>query len=208
MTGQEIIDRFELYVDDGTELSTSEELDLLNKIYRQILNSRLWEFLKKEFSTITTGLNYVTLPADFAYFIANGNYTENNVEYQGNQAPKIILVGNTEYKLVNWSDRRKYLNSSGYAYVDLANNRLYFSDTPASGQMVSADYIYRPADITTTTSPIFPEDFHPAIYHGMASEDYIIQQFDKARSYSAENKERFNNYLANMAYWNAQLLNN
>jgi hypothetical protein len=42
----------------------------------------------------------------------------------------------------------------------------------------------------------------------MASEDYIIQQFDKARSYSAENKERFNNYLANMAYWNAQLLNN
>jgi len=208
MTGQEIIDDFELYVDDGTELSTSEELSLVNKIYRKILNNRPWEFLKKEFSATTSGLNYVTLPSDFSFFVANGEYTNNTMSYQGNAAPKVIYVGTGIYQLINWSDRRKYLNSTGYAYVDVNANKLYFTSTPSSGLAVVADYIYKPADITVATSPIFPTDFHPAIFHGMASEDYIIQQFDKARSYSKENSDKFDDYIVDMAYWNAQLINN
>lgn len=47
MLASEIIAKFELYVDDSTELSTQEELDLLNKVYQKVADDRPWEILKK-----------------------------------------------------------------------------------------------------------------------------------------------------------------
>ena len=66
MLTSELITKFELYVDDGTELSSQEELDLANKIYYSICNYRPWEWLKKTVTgTISSGT--ITLPTDFAY---------------------------------------------------------------------------------------------------------------------------------------------
>jgi len=37
MTGEEIISLFNLLVDDSTELSSAEELDLLNASYQEVM---------------------------------------------------------------------------------------------------------------------------------------------------------------------------
>ncbi len=207
MTGTDIVLAFELYVDDSTELSTAEEFALLNKIYRKVLNNRAWEVLKKEWSTTTDGNAYLDLPDDFGYFTENVNFTDNSIGIDAAQSPKSILVNGVDYKIVNWSDRRSYDGSTGVCYVDARQERLYFSETPASGLTVSGDYIYRPDAITSTTSPVFPSEFHEILYHGMAVDDMIIQIFDKARSYADQNQAMYDSYIADMAFWNSQFIN-
>ena len=66
MTAEEIIARFNLQVDDSSELSSTEELALLNQCYREIQNDRSWEWLKTE-ETATTSISvpYIALPSDF-----------------------------------------------------------------------------------------------------------------------------------------------
>lgn len=204
MTGTQLIALFAQYVDDSTELSTVEELVLLNKIYHQVLDSRPWEFLKKEWASTTTSANYVALPTDFRYFLPTQNYTDNS---EPNSADKIIYVGTDTYKVINWSDRRQYTNSKGYCYVDIVNSRLYFTTTPGAGLAISADYIYVPADVTASTEPIFPETYQHVIYHGMAIDDMIIQLFDKARSYAPENKAMYDSYMRALVYYNSNLIN-
>jgi hypothetical protein len=39
----------------------------------------------------------------------------------------------------------------------------------------------------------------------MATEDYIIQQSDKAKSYAPENQSQADKWLSKMRYWNANL---
>jgi hypothetical protein len=207
MTGQEIINKFEFYIDDSSELSTVEELSLLNKMYYKVLNNRPWEFLKKEWSTTSTGANYIALPTDFAYFIDNGNYTDNSVATDSNAAPKFVYVGPNKYRIINWGDRKQYEGSSGYAYISLINNLLYFTDTPASGLAIKGDYIYNPADIAVGTSPIFPTRFHDIIVHYMVADGFIIQLFPKAKSYLKENLELGDALLTDMAWYNSQLIN-
>lgn len=208
MLTSEIISNFELYVDDTTELSSVEELALANKSYYFVCDERPWEFLKTEWASTTTGANYVSLPSDFSYFFENNSYTENNESVEDNKSPKVILVNGQKYNLINWSDRRQYANRNGYCYVDVANSRLYFTVVPASGLSISADYIKIPAALTLVTSPIFPERFQHAIYHRMAIDDMIIQIFDKARSYADANQKAYDSYIASMALWNSNLLNN
>ena len=76
MTGAEIIQKFELQVDDLTELSSADELDLLNKVYKKVLGEKPYECTKKSGSgTLSTSVPYVTLPADFLFFVPNRDYT-------------------------------------------------------------------------------------------------------------------------------------
>lgn len=204
MTTQDIITSFETYVDDTTELSSDQELTLANKIYRRVLNAKVWEFLKKEFIGVTDGTDSITLPADFMNMLENYGYTDNTIEQGG----KYVFIG-TElipYKVVNWSDRKQYRNDKHICYIDIVAGVLKFPITPDAGLDVSFDYIYRPADLTPSTSPIFPSDFHDIIYHGMAVDDYVIQQFDKARSYANENKAMYDNYLADLSSYNSKLI--
>lgn len=207
MTGQEIINNFRVYVDDSTQLSSSEELALLNKIYYQILDLRPYEFLKKEWSTTTNGTDNITLPTDFKYFTENQDYTDNSTQTEEGKAPKAVFIGNSPYKLINWSDRRQYANAGGYCYVDVRNGKLYFTSAPSSGLTLSADYIYVPTALTLATEPVFPESYQHAIYHGMAIDEMIIELFDKARSYATENKAMYDGFVRALNYYNANLLN-
>lgn len=207
MTGQEEIENFELYVDDTTELSSAEELNLLNKIYYKVCSSRAWEFLKKEATGTMTSTTTIALPSDFEYLIENYGYTDNQMSRNLNTKNMVVFVGGNPFFIVNWSDRKQYDNNNGVCYVDFRNSIIKFPVAQSASATYSFDYKATPAALTTATSPVFPERFHPILYHGMAVDDMIIQIFDKARSYAEENQMKHDSYLVDMALWNANLQN-
>lgn len=207
MTTGEIIQKFEVYVDDGTELSSQEELDLANKIYQTVCSFRPWEFLKVAYTGEIIN-NAVTLPANFSYLCSNAQSTDSSVAQDYETTPIVIYVGSNlkPVRIINFSDRRKYKNQD-VAYVDLANNQIVFVQTQTESDC-EFDYIKVPIALQLTTSPIFPERFHDIIYHGMAVDDYIIQTFDKAKAYTGENQGKYDSILRDMGFWNAQFTNN
>ena len=212
-TSQDIITNFESQVSDITELSSAEELYVLNRVYNKVMSSRPWEILKTSVSGSLSGSGvdsmYITLPSDFAFLSPNANYTQNNYEYQGNSAPVVVFIGTnrTPYKVVNYSDRVQYLGKGGYAYLDLANNKIVFTGTPTETTYLF-DYIKTPVALTLATSPIFPERFYDILVFGMAVEDIIIQLSPKATSYIAENQSKYESMLLDLAFWNSQLILN
>lgn len=205
MTKADIIEKFELYLDDGTELSTTETSDLFDKMYRQINSDRPWEGTKTEGTgTTSTSVPYVSLPANFLYLTANNNFTDSS-EQAGRP---VVFVGTTyePYEVVSWSDRRRYRDESGFAYIDFANSRLYFTKQPSGAYSVEFDYHAQQTALATGDTPWFPEEFHDLIYHMMCADDYVIQQSDKAKSYKSENEKMAKDYMERMVYWNSQLV--
>lgn len=213
-TATQLIEKFELQVSDVTELSDVEELEILNRVCHKIYNSRPWEFLKKEKSgsfTVsgTADASYVALPSDFGYVIGDYSDTDNSISTQQNSVPAVIFIGTTRdpYKLVNWSDRRQYLGKTGYAYIDIANSTLIFTGIPTSSTY-SYDYIHVPTDLDDGDTPLIPNRFQNIIVYGMAVEDSVLQISPKATSYAPENQAKYESELADMIYWNAQLILN
>jgi len=208
MTGQDLIDGLELYTDDTTELSTAEELALLNVWYHTLCDDRPWEILKKEFSNAMASTTTITVPADFGSMLDNRLETDNSSPIDYNARPVGILVNGVKWlQMVNWSDRRQYANRDGYAYLDIANNLIRTTYAQPSGATVSFDYKRVPDDITLATEPVFPARFHPIIYRYAAADDMIIQLFDKARSCRAENLAVAATFKSRMDLWNANLQN-
>lgn len=210
MTTQEIIDDFNVLVDDTTELSEGESLRLAQKVYNQIISNRTWEFLKKQFTGATDGTDSITLPEDFGYLLDNENYTDNTIATDRPSRPCVVFVGSNyqPYRIVNWSDRIQYRSQSNICWVDITENKLKFSLAPSTGQQVIFDYAYVPDALTLETSPVFPARFHDMIAFGMASDDMAIQIFDKAKSYAKEHQAQYAMYLADMAYYNSNLMMN
>jgi hypothetical protein len=208
MLASAVITSFETYVDDATELSSAQELALLQKVYNKVWMDRPWEFAKAQASgTLSTSVPYVTLPASFASLTENNQTTDNTISGDNNAVQKVIFVGSSyaPYQVINWSDRRQYLNQRGYAYVDIVNGRLYFTAQPTTADSYEFDYLTIADTLTTSSTPAFPARFHDMLYHGMAVDDDIIQRFPKAASYAAENNAKFISYLADMRLWNANL---
>lgn len=210
MTIDNIILGFELQVSDTTELATAEEYTVANRVYNKICNDRPWEWLKSSVTgTILSDSNgyYITPPADFAFFVENYGYSQNNDATQVNTAPKVIFVGANyaPYIIINFSDRRQYRNSDGYAYYDVVNNQIRFTYTPVA-TTYEFDYIKVPPTLTTGLSPIFPARFHDIIIYGMAVDDQIIQLSPKATSYAAENQAKYQSMLEDLRYYNSQLI--
>lgn len=205
MTAAQIIEKFELYVDDSTELSSQEELDLLNKVYLRIASLRDWKIFTKEATGSMASTTTITLPSDFDHLTETYNYTDNSISTEIGAKPVYVYINNVAYQVVNWADRRQYANNNGVCYVDLINSVIKFPVAQSSGATYSFDYKYVPTALTTSDSPTFPARFHDAIYHGMCVDDMVIQLFDKARSYASENQSMYDRYLTEMAYWDAQL---
>lgn len=192
-TSAEIITKFELFAGDETELSSDEELDLLQKIYNEVCNQHEWERLKKTASgTLSTTVPYIAEPADFS------NLTEKAVIY--------VFTSSTSfdtYYVVPFEERRQYLNQKQYAYYDARVARFIFMVQPAQALAYEFDYIFVPAVLTIAGSdPIFPTRFYDLFYHGMLVDNDIIQMSDKARSYQAVNQARYTKILSDMKAWN------
>lgn len=200
----EIITDFELFLDDTTELSEAEEIRIAEKHSQRIANLIPWEVLKKSYasgSSVTSTTD--SLPTRFAYVIENDNYSENGRYGSG----PVIYVGSTytPWKIVSWSDRRNYRNTSGYAWVDAPNDNMEFATAP--NDTIEYDYIEYPAELTATTDTIWiPDRFAPILYHSMCADDFVIQQTEKGRSYRDEHLANYNMYLKDMQSWNFKLV--
>lgn len=201
MTAQEIIQKFELYTGDTTELSSAEELALLNKIYRKVLAEKDWEFLKKTYTGTASGTS-IALPSDFSHFSDNNSssYVSNDVQY-----PKVIFVGSNyiPYRVVNWSDRRQYRQTGNIAFADINSSTLNF--TIPVNDIIEFDYFHTPNELTLADTPVIPSRFQDVLYHGMVVDDMILQLFDKARSNAPENERMYKYWLDLMASWNSRL---
>lgn len=211
MTGSEIISSFYTNTDDQTELSEQEMLDLMNNVYQNIYRNRHWEWLKTQATgVLSTTVPYISLPADFIALTENAQTTDNTVEIQNNAGPKVVYVGSNydPYQIVNWSDRRKYINKKGYAYLDMKNKRLVFTMQPTVADSYEFDYIAKPEAIELDTEPVFSSDFHIILVYGMKILNYGIQLFDRTASYQNEDVANFNKTFADMCYENAQFQNN
>lgn len=198
MIGQQILDLFHLIMDDTSELSTAEELIILNIVYKKIC-IKPYEFLKVEKAgTLSGSVVYVDLPTDFLMI------PDNIVDHD---SPKKVYVGSDEriYEVINFADRRDHTNTDGYCYVDFANQRLVFCKQP-SAEAYSYDYIKIPTDIAVGTSPIFSVA-NEVIAYGMAVDNFIMQQFPKAQSYINENQAKYQSALDTLDYYNSNLIN-
>lgn len=206
MTKLEIITKATLYLDDTSELSTQEFSDLFDQKYRVINSDRPWEGTKAE-GTGTTSISvpYVTLASDFLYLTQNYNYTD-SVAYESSRP--VVFVGSTfdPYQVVSWSDRRRYRDQDGFAYIDFSLGRLVFTKQPTTAKAVEYDYHKQMPVLTDNDEPWFPEEFHDALYHAMCIDDFVIQQSEKAQSYKSEHEEKYKQAMDRMALWNANLI--
>lgn len=205
MTKTEIITKAQLYLDDTSELSDAEFSDLFDKFYRLFNSSHTWEGTKKEgTATTSTSDPSVTLASDFLYLTANYNHTDSS--YEANR-PVVFRGSNySPYEVVSWSDRRRYRNTEGFAYIDFPNSRLVFTKQPTKAEAVEYDYHAQQTALADDESPWFPEEYQDWLYHRMVSDDYMIQQSPKAKSYAAENRAAAEEIMNNAKYWNAQLV--
>lgn len=190
MTGTNIIERYNLQVDDASELSSAEELALANEVYVDICNDRDWEWLKSTATgTTSTSVAYIALPSNFKQLIPN----------KDNRT--VIFVGTDyqEYEVVPFSSRRDYRDQDGFCYIDSVNLRLYFTLQPTSAKAIEYDYITRPTAITTATGPVVSTDqFGNLVAYGMAAKFNPIEQTDKSVSYQRENKQLYNDILSDL----------
>lgn len=197
MTGTNIIARFQLQIDDASELSTDESLALLNEVYSDICNDRDWEWLKTpKADTTSITVPYVALPTNFKQLIPN-SYNES-----------VVFVGTDyqEYKVIPFSSRRDYRDQDGFCYVDMVNRRLYFTKQPTAAEAIEYDYIALPTALTAGTAPIVTTDqFGTLIAYGMAAKFSPIEQTDKSVSYRAENQIEYTKMLSDFRLEDANI---
>jgi hypothetical protein len=192
----DIIERYNLQVDDQSELSSDEELALANEVYTDVCNDRPWEWLKTTYTNVTsTSLPYITLPTDFKEFSLNKD------------GKSVVFVGTdyAEYKVIPFSSRRDYRNMVGFCYVD--SGKLYFTVQPTSVKAIEFDYIKRPTALTALTEPIVTTDqFGKMIAYGMAAKFTNIEQPDKTKgSYQSNNKAEFDKMLTDLQLEDASI---
>lgn len=178
LTWTQIIERFQLQIDDSSELSSDESLALANEIYNDIQNDRNWEWLKETYTwTTSVSVPYVALPNDFKTLSPNKYGTT------------VIFVGSTyqEYKVVPFSNRRQFRDTDWYCYLDIPNSRLYFTKQPTSAQAIEYDYVMVAPALTTATSPLFQWELHDVISYWMASKFDPMQLTNQGESYQRIN---------------------
>lgn len=196
MTLSEIVEKFELQVDDASELSTAEAYDLANNVYTEIQNDRDWEWLKATATgTTSTTVAYVALPADFRNIAPNKD------------GRSVVFVGTDyqEYTVIPFSSRRDYRDQDGYCYIDIPNQRLYFTLQPTSAKAIEYDYIKIAPTLTASTSPLMRIGMHQIISIGMAAKFNPIELTDKTNSYRNENIIEYSNLLHQLALEDARI---
>lgn len=214
-TAAQIITDFELQVNDVTELSSSEELELLNEKYQDICNEKEWEFLRTFVSGTMLSDSvgyYITPPDDFRALAQNNAYTDNSIGIENNAVPRGVFVFNsagaqTFIQQINFADRRQYVNRGNFCYYDAVNNKIRFTGSPGSTSY-EFDYIRVPPKLELADYPVFPGQFHKMIKYAMATSNEILQLSPKATSYKDENEAEYQKKFDAMALWNAGLILN
>ena len=217
LTVSDIITKFELQVNDLTELSYQEELDLLNDKIQELAAERPWEVLKKTATGVptldpTSGLYCISLPSDFNAFSENNMNTDNTLPVDNNASPKVVFMGANfqPFQIVNYSDRIQYRLQGGVCYADLTQNKIFFPLTPPDLTFYQFDYVGLPPllSLTTDTPTWIPNRFRKYLWFAMAVDDEILQRSASANSQAVNNQAKADKTLLDMNYWNDSLVNN
>jgi hypothetical protein len=202
MTPQEIIQSFELYIDDQP-LSSFEAYQLLTKVLNDIYNDRSWEFLRKQGNVTMTSQNTGTLPEDFVSFMRNYN----GDMYNNIPEKAVVYVGSMPFDVVPMGSRMQNINKN-CVYADINQGTINTTTPVSAGTILSFDYKYQPADIVeTSTKIVLPKPFHRFIPQVMAIDDDVMQKMEKARSNRNENMAVYAKMLEDMVHWNARFTN-
>ncbi len=203
MQPDDIIKQFNVYTDDTSELSDSEEYTLLTKTLNSVYNDRSWEFLRKTATVTTTTANTAPLPADFVSVM--NNYSEN----QWNNMPEraVVYVSGIPYKFIPCGMASQKTGGL-YAYIDVPNQLLCFTIDIGAGQTCTFDYKHQPSDITSNSSIIaIPSTFRHYLGQVMAVDDDVIQKTEKQRSNYQANSIARAQLLRDLAHYEFRLLN-
>lgn len=212
VTLDDIIEKFELQVNDLTELSTEEETDLANDKYNVICDDRPWLFLRRPATGAlaydsTVSMWYAPVPADFKQFCIDDQYTDNTIEVDNNAEPIAIYVGANKdrYQVINYSDRRRYNSRGGVAYLDPVQNKIYFPVAPSDTSIYDFDYIIIPPDLVDgDDEPLFPIRFRILIVYLMAMDNDVLQRSSAANSQAGQNNALYQSRLGDMQLWDAE----
>jgi hypothetical protein len=195
LTGQQIIDRFELYTDDTTELSSDEEIILANDKLRLIYMEQNWEFLRRKKTGSVEIDGKITSPTDFDELMEN--YSEDPTISE--PLLKVIFIGSMKnpYYVVPMGQRNAN-NFSNVCWIDPLDRKINFAQSPGSGATYEYDYKTSPDDITVDVSPLLPAEYHPMIVFSMLIDEDIIKKSEKARSNMQDNANQYQRYLKNL----------
>lgn len=195
LTGQQIIDRFELYTDDTTDLSSDEELILANDKLRLVYMEQPWEFLRRKKAGVIESDGKITLSSDFDEFLENFS---DDAAY-GEPVMKVVYVGSQKAPyLVVPMGQRNANSFSNVCWVDPSDGKINFAQSPGVGASYEYDYKTSPDDITVSTSPKLPAEYHPMIVFSMLIDEDIIKKSEKARSNMQDNAVQYQRYLKNL----------
>ncbi len=195
LTGQQIIDRFELYTDDTTDLSSDEELIVANDKLRLIYMEQPWEFLRRKKTGTIGSDGKISPPADFDELMEN--YSEDPTISE--PLLKVVFIGSSKnpYFVVPMGQRNAN-QYSNVCWIDPTDGKINFVQSPGAGASYEYDYKTSPDDITVDTSPALPADYHPMIIFSMLIDEEIIKKSEKARSNMQDNAVQYQRYLKNL----------
>jgi hypothetical protein len=195
LTGQQIIDRFELYTDDTTDLSSDEELILANDKIRLIYMEQPWEFLRRKKTGVIESDGKITLSSDFDEFLEN--FSDDPTI--GEAVMKVVYIGSQKSPyLVVPMGQRNANNFSNVCWIDPSDGKINFSQNPGRGATYEYDYKTSPDDVTVATSPKLPPEYHPMIIFSMLIDEEIIKKSEKARSNMQDNAVQYQRYMKNL----------
>ncbi len=91
-------------------------------------------------------------------------------------------------------------------YIDVPNQRLYFTIQPTTAQSIEYDYIKRAAALTLATSPLFDDAYHEILAYSMAAKFDPIQLTSKNdMNYMTDNQRQYFAILEQMAVEDASI---
>jgi len=189
MTGQQLIDKFHNYVND--ELDSDFELQLVNDAKNAVEAELMLEITKKLNSSgsVTAGQSYTlarSLPTDF-------------------YLPLPIYINGQIYYPVPFERQQEYQNTSGYYWIDIANNNYYLSGTQSVNATIYFYYQYETPAIAVGTSPVWKDRFHTIIPLEMARLYWQIDQGEKNRAWTPEYDAEYRRWKNLMMDWDARL---
>jgi len=188
MTGAQIITKFRNMVDDT--LDADYEYQLLNDAKDEIEAWEVWEMLKKSQAySVAGGYSYTSalgaLPTRFALDLS-----------------MVEGTSNLPYEKVSFEDHVNKVNLGNGYFIDLNASNIYLSGSNHASKTMTFYYTEYSADITSSTSWIFPSRFHNLLPLKMAQIYYAADAGEKNRAWDDRWMAYFNDLLGKTLTWN------
>lgn len=192
LTGQEIIDKFESFVDDS--LDSDLELQLVNDAKDEIertLELSICKTVNSSKSSLAGGtyLNAISIASitDFLAF-----------------SKPYIYVGTYKYYGVDQADRMKWKDTP-YRYFYDPTDGIHLCGTQNVTQVITIPYIKATPDLTLDTSPIWPSFAHALIPMAMASIFYPIEAGIPFLAWTPQWEQRYQRLMDRFKDWDMKM---